>query len=159
MRIGVIADTHIPDRAKEIPQKICEDFKKVDLILHAGDLIELKVLDEFKKIAEVKAVFGNMDSFSVVNSLPKKELIQIGKFKIGLIHGAGHPNRLMEVVRKEFDKVDCIVYGHAHNPVNEIKDGVLFFNPGSPTDKIFSAYNSYGILEINDTIKGEILKL
>lgn len=159
MRIGVIADTHIPDRAKEIPQKILEDFKNVDLILHAGDLVELKVLDELRKIKEVKAVFGNMDSFPVVNLLPKKELIQIGKFKIGLIHGFGHPNRLIEVVRKEFDKVDCIVYGHAHNPVNEVRDGVIFFNPGSPTDKIFSAYNSYGILEINDTIRGNIIRL
>ena len=55
--------------------------------------------------------------------------------------------------------MDVIVFGHSHSPVNELRDGILFFNPGSPTDKIFAKYNSYGILTINKEIKGEIIRL
>ena len=61
MLIGVISDTHIPYRATNIPKKVFEEFKDVDLILHAGDIEELSVLDELKKIAPVKAVNGNCD--------------------------------------------------------------------------------------------------
>jgi hypothetical protein len=68
----------------------------------------------------------------------------------------------MELVAQIFekDKVDIIVFGHSHNPVNETRDGILYFNPGSPTDKMFSPYNSYGIIEINEnSVEGKIIKL
>ncbi len=159
MKIGVISDTHIPANAEEIPRKILEHFKETELILHAGDLVEPYVLETLRKITEVKAVFGNMDSPQVRKLVPHKELIQIKNFKIGLVHGWGSPEQLREVVREEFEDVDAIVYGHAHSPLNQLFEGVLFFNPGSPTDKVFAPYNSYGILEINDSIKGEIIRL
>jgi len=160
MKIGVIADTHIPYSALRLPNEICNVFKSVDLILHAGDLVEISVLDELNKLAETQAVYGNMDEFEVRKALPEKRIIEIGKFKIGLIHGYGAPFNLRNKVKKEFSqKVDVIVFGHSHSPVNDIQDDILFFNPGSPTDKIFAKYNSYGILTIEDEIKGEIIKL
>lgn len=163
MKIGIIADTHIPDRADQIPEKILEDFKKVDLILHAGDLVELNVLEDLRSVCpQVKAVWGNMDPQKVRNVLPEKEIIKINNKKIGLIHGWGHPNKLIDLVSKIFqnNSVDVIIFGHSHYPINETKSGVLYFNPGSPTDKIFSAFNSYGILEIiNDKIEGKIIRL
>lgn len=159
MKIGVLADTHIPVIADKIPDKIIEHFREVELILHAGDLVEPEVLANLKELGEVKAVCGNMDSPKLRRVLPVKEIIKVGKFNIGLIHGWGHPELLKENVVKEFKNVDVIVYGHSHSPVNEVLDGVLFFNPGSPTDKTFAPYNSYGVLEITDVIKGEIIKL
>ena len=160
MRIGVISDTHIKNKNEALPKVICEEFKNVDMILHAGDLVKISVLDELKKFAEVKAVVGNMDYPEVVSSLPKKELIKIGKFKIGLIHGYGPPEGLIERIRKEFDgQIDAIIFGHSHRPVNELIDNILFFNPGSPTDKIFAPYNSFGIIEINNKIKAKIITL
>lgn len=162
MRIGVIADTHIPDRAKEIPEKILEDFKKVDMVIHAGDLVDLSVIDELKSVcADVRAVWGNMDPHEVRARLPEKEIIQAGNYKIGLIHGYGSPAKLMELAAGIFknDHVDIIIFGHAHSPVNEKKEGVIYFNPGSPTDKIYCPYNSYGIIEINDKIEAKIIKL
>lgn len=160
MRIGVISDTHIKNQNEALPKVICQEFKSVDMILHAGDLVKISVLDELKKFAEVKAVVGNMDYPEVVSSLPKKELIKIGKFQIGLIHGYGPPEGLIERISKEFgDDMDAIVFGHSHRPVNELIDGILFFNPGSPTDKIFAPYNSFGIIEINDKIKAKIITL
>ena len=62
MLIGLISDTHIPDRAKEIPEKVFEAFSEVDLIMHAGDLTSPKVIDDLEQIAPVMAIQGNMDS-------------------------------------------------------------------------------------------------
>jgi putative phosphoesterase len=128
--------------------------------LHAGDFVEPRVLESLKKLAPVRAVVGNMDHHDVVKLLPKKDLIKINNFKIGLIHGYGAPEGLEQRIRKEFqEKPDVIVFGHSHQPVNEVKDGILFFNPGSPTDKVFSTSNSYGIIEINDKIQAKIITL
>jgi len=57
------------------------------------------------------------------------------------------------------DKVDLIIFGHSHCGLNEKKGGILFFNPGSATDKVFAPYNSYGIIEINDKIKATIIRI
>ena len=160
MRIGVIADTHIPNSAVDLPKKIYEDFAKVDLILHAGDLVELEVLEKLKKITQVIAVAGNMDYPDVVKVLPRKKIVECGKSTIGLIHGHGFTLENLKLLHKEFNKtINVLVFGHSHQPMNEIKDGILHFNPGSPTDKIFAPFNSYGILEINDKINGKIIKI
>lgn len=161
MRIGVISDTHIPKAADWLPEAVCEDLKRADLILHAGDLTEIEVLEKLKTLAPVKAVFGNMDDAVVQKALPKKEIITAGRFRIGLIHGWGPPIGLMQRVGKEFynAKVDIIIYGHSHVPKNERQNGIIFFNPGSPTDKIFTRENYYGIIELNDEIKIELIRL
>ncbi len=149
----------MPRSAERLPDKMLKDFKGVELILHAGDITEGPVLAELEALAPVKAVCGNMDSMALRKILPKKKLIKIGRFKIGLIHGYGPPHSIVEKIRMEFDSVDAIVFGHSHSPLCKIEDNILFFNPGSPTDKIFARENSYGILTINDAIKGEIKKL
>jgi len=162
MKIGVISDTHIPDRAIEIPQKILEDFKNVDMIIHAGDLVELSVLDKLKSACkEVKAVWGNMDPNEVRKEIPEKEIIAVANYKIGVMHGYGNPANLIQIMSKEFKDsgVNIIIFGHSHSPLNNTKAGILFFNPGSPTDRIFSPYNSYGIIEINDKIDARIVRL
>lgn len=161
MLIGVLSDTHIPEAAEDLPQRIYKDFLSVDLIIHAGDIVDLDTLRRLKKLKVVEAVYGNMDYPEVRKILKQKEIINVGGFKIGIFHGCGSPSGLVELVKREFknEKVDCIVFGHSHNPLNTVDDGVLFFNPGSSTDKIFAPYNSYGILEVKDKIEGKIVKI
>jgi len=161
MKIGVISDTHIPRMAKDVPKAVYNGFKDVDMILHAGDLSEIKFLEKLRKLKKTVAVSGNMDSKEAAALLKPKEIIEAGGFRIGLIHGWGPSEGLPERILGEFqgEKIDCLVFGHSHHPINEIKDGILLFNPGSPTDKIFTPYNSYGILEITDKITGKIIKL
>ncbi|MCX5703026.1 MAG: metallophosphoesterase, partial [Candidatus Omnitrophica bacterium] len=145
MRIGVISDTHIPDRAKEIPQKILAEFKNVDMIVHAGDFAQLSVLNKLKSVCEnIKAVRGNMDPDEIKRELPEKEVFKVGPFKVALMHGYGAPNNLIELLTSVFkdEKPDVIIFGHSHSALNEKRNGILFFNPGSATDKIFSPYNS-----------------
>ncbi|MCM8795537.1 MAG: metallophosphatase family protein [Candidatus Omnitrophica bacterium] len=162
MKIGVIADTHIPDRAKEIPKEILEAFKKVDMVIHAGDLVDLSVLEKLKSVcANVKAVCGNMDPAEIRTVLSEKEIIRIGNYKIGVMHGYGAPQRLVNLVYEAFknEAVNVIIFAHSHYPFNEKRQGILYFNPGSATDKIFSPYNSYGIIEINDKIEAKVIRI
>lgn len=161
MKIGVLSDTHIPRMAKDLPQVVYDGLKEVDLLLHAGDLIEMKFLDRLRKLKKTIAVRGNMDSAEVVAELNPKEVVEVGKFRIGLTHGSGPSDGLADRVLAEFEgeKVDCIVFGHSHHVMNEKVNKVLLFNPGSPTDKIFAPYNSYGILTVTGKIEAEIIKL
>lgn len=159
MKIGVTGDTHIPIVADTLPLEIESYFRGVDLILHTGDLVDLMVIDMLSKIAPVEAVKGNMDSYTVQSKLPSKKVIEAGSFKIGLIHGWGSPDGIEKRIRAEFDKIDCLVFGHTHHSLNIYEDGILFFNPGSPTDKRFTDNNSIGILEINESVKGKIIDI
>jgi hypothetical protein len=157
-KIGVISDTHIPLKAEHIPEKALDIFKGCNLILHAGDLVNLRAIDELGKIAPVVAVKGNMDEFE--HPFPKKIIITINnKLKIGIMHGYGSPNKITDYVKSEFKDVDCIVFGHSHKALNETLDNTLLFNPGSACDKAFTDINSVGILYIDEKIKGEIFKI
>ena len=160
-KIGVISDTHTLSYAK-LPDKLLQALKGVDLILHAGDITSLAVLEGLRKIGpELRAVWGNMDPPEVKRLLPEVEIIQIGKLRLGLTHGSGPPFGLIGTLRKKFkdQQVDCIVYGHSHSPHNALHENILFFNPGSPTDKFFAPYNSYGILQADTEISGKIVKI
>lgn len=162
-RIGIISDTHVKNIEDQYAQKLKEivpvHFTGVDLILHAGDLVCLETLEWLNGIAETIAVSGNMDWPDVLEALPPKRVIEVGKFKIGLTHGYGPPWGLLEKVKSQFQDVDCIVFGHSHQPMNEVINDVLLFNPGSPTDQIFVNQNFLGLLEIGDRIGGKIIPL
>jgi len=158
VKIGVISDTHLIDYDQKLKKIVDEHFGDVDLVIHAGDLVDRRVLDIFKG-KEVKAVHGNMDYPSVKENLPEQLFFEINGFKFGVIHGWGPSWGLEEKILEEMGSMDCIVYGHTHEPVCHIKAGVLFFNPGSPTDKRFAAFKSLGILEIDKDVEGRIIKI
>lgn len=160
MKMLVISDTHIPRSAHDIPEAIYKEIENVDMIVHAGDIVEKDLLEKLQSLRPTKAVYGNMDSGALRHILKEKEIIEVGDVKIGLIHGYGAPANLLDTVAGEFKGADVIIFGHSHEAVNVEKDGVLFFNPGSPTDKIFAKSNSYGILEVTDKkIEGKIIRL
>jgi len=150
IKIGVISDTHILDRVGHIPQKVLDAFKEVDLVIHAGDLVGLGAVETLKSVCpKVVAVAGNMDQEAVRKKYPQKQILDILGYRIGLMHGAGAPFNLLDLLTDAFkdDGCDLIIFGHSHKPMNEKIGGVLFFNPGSPTD-LACAYNSYGIIEL-----------
>ena len=160
--IGVIADTHIPTRAKELPKKLIKQLEKVDLILHAGDLVTTEILNMLERLNKTEAVFGNMDEEEIKIKLLGKKILEVGGMKIGLIHGCDIRWNLTHRVPDTFEdqKIDCLVYGHTHIARNERIGNRLYFNPGSPTDRIFTTASTYGILEIkNGKIEGRIIEL
>ncbi len=151
MKIGVVSDTHATSFA-QLPDRILLALAEADLIIHAGDFIAKDVLDSLKRLGEVKAVRGNMDSEELKRILPEKELLVIEGRRIGITHGWGSPYGIDNRVGRMFEDVDIIVYGHSHYSQNEVKKGILFFNPGQ-------ARNSFGMLTIGEEVKGEIIKL
>lgn len=152
MKIGVISDTHISDKTCELNAELLSALKGCGLIIHAGDLIDLCVLEELKKISKVEAVYGNMDSPAVRSLLQEKKIMDAGGKKICIMHGYGNPDNLLDLLKKNFsiEKPDIIIFGHSHVPMNEYVEGILFFNPGSVTDTVFAPYRSYGIIEVSD---------
>jgi len=163
-KIVVLSDTHIPVRAAAIPKKITEQFKDADLIIHAGDFQTIEVVNNLGSYDNFIAVYGNMDSDDVANKLPEKMIINIEnddkEFKIGVTHGSGSPEGIAERVLHFFEEeLDCIIFGHSHQPFNEKINNTLMFNPGSPTDTVFATINTFGILKLNNEIKGEIIKI
>ncbi len=162
MKIGVLSDTHIPGRARTLPPEIFKIFSDVDLILHAGDLTREEVLIDLLSLAPVEAVAGNMDPPHLEKRLGERKLLEIEGLRLGLTHGHGLRSRTMERACHAFaaDRPHCIVFGHSHQPCNTIYQGVLLFNPGSPTDKRREKYPSCGILRISaGKITGEIIHL
>jgi len=151
VRIGVLSDTHI-HLAEEIPPAILKVFPEVDLIVHAGDFVGSEVLEGLKRLGEVKAVHGNVDSMKLRSLLPEKELFEAGNKKIGITHGWGSPEGIEHRVRGLFDDVDIIIYGHSHWAKIEQIGGVLFFNPGP-------GWQSFGILTIDEDVKSEIIRI
>ncbi|WP_405293998.1 metallophosphoesterase [Methanobrevibacter sp.] len=160
MLIGLISDTHIPDRARILPQKVIDAFNDVELILHAGDLTSLKVIDELEEIAPVMAVQGNMDRANGID-LPKAKIIEIEDLKIGVIHGEVYPRAdsdQLVYLAKELN-VDILVSGHSHQPKIEQKDGILLLNPGSPVVPRL-ADRTVMLLEVNNKeVDVEIIKI
>ncbi len=148
MKIGVVADTH----SHKIPPQLLKDFQKTDLIVHAGDFCSIADLEVFTRIGDVKAVCGNMDEPALVKKLPQRLVFEAGGVRIGVIHGRGSAQKNLECVQKDFQKdlVGVVIFGHSHVPVNQTIDGVLYLNPGSPTDKILTPYRSYALLDIKD---------
>lgn len=158
MRIGVISDTHLMSYNKELADIVSRYFSDVDLILHAGDIVDTDVLEIFNH-KELFAVCGNMDLESVRKIFPEKLTLEIEGYRIGLVHGWGTPFGIEEKLIKEFEDINCLVYGHTHQATNIVKDNILFFNPGSPTDRSFATRNTIGIIEIEKTISGKIIEV
>lgn len=161
--IGLISDTHIPARAKAIPNKVFRIFQDACLIIHGGDLTRLSVMEELEQMAPVIAVYGNMDTRGVKEKLPVINSVDVYDWKIGLTHSLNYffrTNRFRDVVVKRGFHV--FISGHTHRASLKYKDGVLLINPGSPTNPIppFLTKPSVALLKITKKeIKPEIVNL
>jgi putative phosphoesterase len=151
--IGVVSDTHLPRFGKHLPQSLVNGLRKakVETILHAGDLTERFALELFEEIAPVIAVAGNNDGKNLHAELGERRIVEVDGVRIGLVHG--HQGRGRTTPDRAFnafsdEQVDAIVFGHSHIPLRLCRDGVLLFNPGSPTDKRLNPCYSYGILRV-----------
>ena len=158
LTIGVLSDTHLRGVSGELKRIYRDILQGSDMILHAGDVVSLEVVD-FLSSGPFHGVHGNMDPAEVRGRLPRKKIIQAGHYRIGLIHGWGAVGELEDRIWDEFPDVDAIVYGHSHLPANHVRSGVLLFNPGSATGFSAGGNNAVGLLECGDVIEGHILEV
>jgi len=160
--VGLISDTHVPVRAKCIPKMVFKVFENVDFIVHAGDLVQLAVIDELEQLAPVLAVHGNMDGPEVSGALPKLNSLKLSDWKIGVMHdpstmfGMG---KMREIARQ--NGFNVFVYGHTHNSSIKWEGKTLYINPGSPTNPTsFISRPSVGLLKVTrEAIVPEILHI
>ena len=158
-RIGVLSDTHITEGSgQKLPEKMLRDFRSVDLIIHAGDWVDLCVMDQLSPLAEVRGVFGNMDGPAVRYHWPEIDCFSLDGFNIGIIHGWGPKEGLEYRILKKFpDPPDLIIFGHTHVPLSQKIGEVLVFNPGAPLGRAHNNRNTYGIITLGDSIRTEIV--
>ena len=179
--LGVIADTHIPDRRRQLHPGVLPVFEAagVQAILHAGDISIPRVLRELEELAPVVAVRGNRDWFGF-EDLPIRRIVQFNGARIGLTHGHGSfrlyvRDKLRFLLRgpQQFDyfarragavfgaEVDAVVFGHNHEPMIKQVNGRLVFNPGSACCQVLGDKDpSVGLLRVQaGRIHGEIVYL
>jgi putative phosphoesterase len=122
-------------------------------------LTSITILKVFKN-KEVHAVHGNMCDLATEKILPRKKTVRVGNFTIGIIHRPATPYNLENALLDEFDGVDCIVFGHTHQPVCKKSGGVLFINPGSfmPTGR-YGAPGTYALLEVDTELRGRLAEV
>ncbi len=165
LTVGVVSDTHMyPEpHGRSLPTILLDELAKagVGLILHGGDIFAPWVLDQLAEIAPVLAVIGNGDSGDMRRVLPRSRVVMVAGHHLGLVHGHEGPGRnTPERARLGFAAnpyVRCVVFGHSHQPYSRLKDDVILFNPGSPTDKRRAPYYSFGLLRIAETIEPELV--
>jgi putative phosphoesterase len=158
--VGLISDTHVPKRARCIPKKVFEIFENVDFIIHAGDLVELAVVDELEQLAPVLAVHGNMDGPEVSGALPRINSLKIFDWKIGVMHDPATlmgMNKMIEIAKQ--NNFNVFVFGHTHYSSIRWSGKILFINPGSATvPESFMDKPSVGLLKITrETITPQII--
>ncbi len=149
-RIGVISDTHVPSRARRVPDAALRHFEDVELIVHAGDLSTLAVRDQLAAYAPVEAVQGNIELPEVVLGLPIKRELMVGGCTIGIVHILGERRHYARNARREFPSARVVIFGHSHIPFVEDIDGLLLLNPGSATDRRTQPHCSVAVLTIED---------
>jgi putative phosphoesterase len=157
MRIGVVSDTHLHN-GKQLPKALITGLKGVDLILHAGDWINPDVTTLFESIAPIDGVAGNNDGNEIIQRFGLSKILELKKYRIGMVHGDGFRKTTERRAFETFSNqnVDVIIFGHSHIPLKRHQEGVLLFNPGSPTDKRRQSQYSYGILELKETMTSEL---
>lgn len=180
LTIGLIADTHVPDRRRELDPKVIPIFKQagVSMILHAGDISVPRVLAELEQVAPVVAVRGNRDWFGF-KDLPLTRVVELGGKRIGLTHGhvswASYTrDKLAFLLRgprsfeffaqraaKQIEGVDALVFGHNHEPMIKEIGGKLVINPGSACCQVLeNKAPSVALLHIEgDVMRAEIVYL
>lgn len=146
-----MSDTHISKDTFKIEELLQKYFKDVDLIIHAGDFKNIKVIETIKKYKKFVGVWGNNDGNNIREVINEKEILRVNGYKIGIYHGHGEGKSTIEKAYEVFedDKVDIVVFGHSHQPVIRTMKKTLMLNPGTPTSKRKERWFSIIILELD----------
>jgi putative phosphoesterase len=154
----VLADTHIPRRAKGLPDALLPYMRDAVLILHAGDLLEAQVLERLSRYAPVRAVKGNVDGPDV--EVPETLEFDVGGVPVAMIHDSGPKKGRRARMRRRFPEARVVVFGHSHIPLLEDEDGLMLLNPGSPTDRRRQPEHTFALLWAGDgVVRAEVRTL
>jgi uncharacterized protein len=152
LRLAIVSDTHLPRRTRSLPEACVEHLRAADAILHAGDFIELPVLEAISALGPpVHAVRGNVDSAELQARLPAARVVEAGGARIAMLHDAGPAAGRLGRMRRRFPDADAVVFGHSHVPLHESAGGFAIFNPGSPTERRRAPRHTMGLATVEDS--------
>lgn len=136
-RLLIIADTHVPKRARRLPPEVWEEAEVADVVVHAGDWVNVELLDELEhRTQRLIGVYGNNDGADLRARLPEIARADIEGIRFAVIHETGAATNREKRMDAMFSDVDVLVFGHSHIPWDTTTpNGMRLLNPGSPTDR------------------------
>jgi len=135
-RLLLLADTHIPGRARALPDAVRRAADDADLVIHAGDWVSASVLDDLEGHAPVMGVWGNNDGPDLRERLPEIARRGVEGIRFAVVHETGDARRREARMTQAFPDTDVLVFGHSHIPWDtRTASGLRLLNPGSPTDR------------------------
>ena len=140
MILGIISDTHGLLRPEAIAA-----LRGSDLIIHAGDVGKPEILDELRRIAPTFAVRGNVDTAAWASALPMTEVVEAGSLQIYVLHDLGTLD-----LDPQAAGFAAVISGHSHKPLAEVRNGVLYLNPGSAGPRRFKLPICLARLHVED---------
>jgi len=145
LRLLVLADTHLPKRARELPAQLWAAVDAADVVVHAGDWVDLSLLDELEeRAARLIGVHGNNDHGELRRRLPEVAYAELGGVRLGVVHETGPAAGREERCSTRFPDLDVLVFGHSHIPWDTTTStGLRLLNPGSPTDRRRQPFATY----------------
>lgn len=136
-RLLIIADTHVPKRARTLPEQLWAEVDEADVVVHAGDWVDVALLDELEERSRrLVAVYGNNDHGVLRQRLPEVATAELGGVRMAVVHETGAAAGRERRCAERFPEADVLVFGHSHIPWDTTADsGLRLLNPGSPTDR------------------------
>jgi len=137
MRLLILADTHVPARARDLPQQVWTEVGESDVVVHAGDWIDVSLLDALEgRAARLVGVYGNNDGAALRARLPEVARVELGGVRLAVVHETGQSRGREQRCARVYPDVDVLVFGHSHIPWDTTAlSGLRLLNPGSPTDR------------------------
>ncbi|MEV7242604.1 metallophosphoesterase family protein [Streptomyces sp. NPDC003236] len=145
MRLLLMSDTHLPRRAKRLPDRLIAELAHADVVFHAGDWVDTATLDLLEdRSRRLVAVYGNNDGPELRARLPEVAYAELGGLRFGVVHETGPARGREARCAARFPELDVLVFGHSHIPWDTVAPGGLrLLNPGSPTDRRRQPHHTY----------------
>jgi uncharacterized protein len=145
LRLLLLADTHVPKRARELPATVWEEVEQADVVFHAGDWVHEPLLDELEKRSRrLVAVYGNNDGPELRRRLPEVAEVELAGVRFAVVHETGAASGREARCAARFPAFDVLVFGHSHIPWDTTAGtGLRLLNPGSPTDRRRQPFCTY----------------
>ncbi|MDG4668295.1 metallophosphoesterase [Mycobacterium sp. 236(2023)] len=158
MRLLLIADTHLPKRAKDLPAAVWDAVDAADVVIHAGDWVEPDLLDALEaRSKRLVACWGNNDGDELRARLPERADVELGGLRFTVVHETGGSAGRDERMARDYPDTDVLVFGHSHIPWDATaKSGLRLLNPGSPTDRRRQPHCTYMTASVADGVLSDV---
>jgi len=159
MRLLIISDTHLPTRARDLPDELWAQVPPADVVFHAGDWVSAALLDQLTDRAQrVVGVYGNNDGPDLRERLPEVARVDLDGLRIAMIHETGARTGRELRADSNFPDTDLLIFGHSHIPWDTVSPkGMRLLNPGSPTDRRRQPYGTYLTAEIHRGVLDDVV--